>query len=243
MTRRCNRLVSIWSVLGCALASSLACGGAAAPELATGGHDAPPLEVEGAATDAVSDVLTAGAPVVVFLGDSLSAGYELPADEAFPAVLGRRLASAGRAVRIVNAGVSGDTTAGGLARVDWVLRQNPDVFVLELGANDGLRGLDLAETEANLRAIAERARAAGARVLLCGMRLPPNYGAEYVEAFEAVFPRVAADLGLDLMPFLLEGVAGEPELNLADGIHPNAAGHAHLAERIHPFVEALLPAP
>jgi len=243
VTRRCNRLVSIWSVLGCALASSLACGGAAAPELATGGHDAPPLEVEGAATDAVSDVLTAGAPVVVFLGDSLSAGYELPADEAFPAVLGRRLASAGRAVRIVNAGVSGDTTAGGLARVDWVLRQNPDVFVLELGANDGLRGLDLAETEANLRAIAERARAAGARVLLCGMRLPPNYGAEYVEAFEAVFPRVAADLGLDLMPFLLEGVAGEPELNLADGIHPNAAGHAHLAERIHPFVEALLPAP
>jgi acyl-CoA thioesterase-1 len=179
-------------------------------------------------------------PRVVFLGDSLTAGLGLEEDQAFPALVGERLAAEGRPVAVVNAGVSGDTTAGGLARLDWVLRQRPAVVVVELGPNDGLRGLPLAMTEANLREIVEKCRAAGARVLLVGMRIPPNYGPDYAGAFRDLYPRLARDLGVPLVPFLLEGVGGEPDLNLPDGIHPNPAGHRRLAENVLPHLRALL---
>ncbi len=148
----------------------------------------------------------------------------------------------GRAIRTLNAGVSGDTSAGGLARLDWVLRQAPDLVVVELGANDGLRGLDPEMTEANLREIVLGARAAGARVLLVGMKIPPNYGGPFTRQFEEIYPRLAIELEIPLMPFLLVGVAGEPDLNLADGIHPNPAGHRQVAANLLPFVEEILAA-
>jgi len=130
----------------------------------------------------------AGAPLVIFLGDSLTAGHGLPQDDAFPALVARKLASAGRPIRIVNAGVSGETTAGGVRRLDWLMRQRPDVFVLCLGGNDGLRGLSLRETESNLRSILDRARSGGARTLLLGMKIPSNLGEEYTSGFEAIYP-------------------------------------------------------
>ncbi len=185
------------------------------------------------------DAPSAG-PLVVFLGDSLTAGLGVDEDDSFPARLGRRLASAGRPVRVVNAGVSGDTTAGGRARVAWLLRQQPDVVVVELGANDGLRGLALEETEDNLRAILEAVAESGARVLLVGMKLPPNYGPDYTRGFEQIFPRLAEELDIPLVPFLLDGVAGDPELNQADGIHPTAAGHSIMAANVLPYLAQLL---
>lgn len=179
-------------------------------------------------------------PTVVFLGDSLTAGLGLAEEEAYPALVAAELARRGLAVRVVNAGVSGDTSAGGLARLDWLLGQSPAVLVVGLGANDGLRGLSLERTEENLRQIVTRARGAGARVLLLGMKLPPNYGPEYTERFEALFPRLAEELGVPLVAFLLEGVAAEPELNLPDGIHPNAAGQRLLAGNVLPALEPLV---
>lgn len=182
----------------------------------------------------------AGAPLVVFLGDSLTAGLGLEVEQAFPAIVGRELAKKGRPIRVVNAGVSGDTTAGGLRRADWVLSQRPAVVVLALGANDGLRGLPLGETERNLREIVGKARAAGAKVLLCGMLVPTSYGPEFQEGFGRIFPRVAKDEGLPLVPFLLEGVAGRKELNQEDGVHPTAEGQRILASNVLPGLEALL---
>ena len=200
---------------------------------------------EGAAPEAGLTALAAPevpahAPLVVFLGDSIAAGLHLAAGEAFPAVLQRELAADGLPFRLVNAGVSGDTSAGGLRRVEWLLDQDPDVLVVELGGNDGLRGQPTEAVEANLRAIAATARERGARVLLLGVRLPPNLGKEYVEAFEAVYPRLAEELDLAFVPFFMEGVAGEPELNLSDGLHPSAAGHRLLAEHVEPALRALL---
>jgi acyl-CoA thioesterase-1 len=177
---------------------------------------------------------------LVFLGDSLTAGFGLPEEDAFPALVERRLLEEGRSVRVVNAGVSGDTSAGGASRLDWLLRQEPEVLFVCLGANDGLRGLSPAMTERNLRDIAERATDSGVRVVLAGMRLPPNYGPEYVERFESLFPALAEELDLGFVPFLLEGVAGDPALNLADGIHPNARGHQQMAELVLPEIRATL---
>jgi acyl-CoA thioesterase-1 len=153
------------------------------------------------------------------------------------------LAKRGRPIRAVNAGVSGDTTAGGLRRADWVLSQRPDVIVLALGANDGLRGLPLEETDRNLRGIVAKARQAGARVLLCGMLIPTSYGPQYREGFGRLFPRLAREQGLPLVPFLLEGVAGRKELNLEDGIHPNPEGQRILAANVLPALEAILASP
>jgi acyl-CoA thioesterase-1 len=171
-------------------------------------------------------------PLVVFLGDSLTAGLGVDEDQAYPAIVSTKLAAAGHPVRILNAGVSGDTSAGGLRRIDWLLAQRPDVVVVGLGANDGLRGLQLEQTESNLRAILTRARGAGARVLLLGMMMPPNYGPEYAPAFAALYPRIAKDLEVPLVPFLLEGVGGRRELNQADGIHPTAGGHRVMADTV-----------
>ena len=181
-----------------------------------------------------------GDGVVVALGDSLTAGFGVAADEAFPARLEARLRTEGYAYRVVNAGASGDTTSGGLRRVDWVLRTSPEVVIVALGANDGLRGQSPQATRANLEEIVARLQAAGARVLLAGMRLPPNYGGDYTKEFEAVFPAVARRAKVSLMPFLLDGVAGIPRLNQADGIHPTAAGHQVIADHLWPYLRPLL---
>jgi acyl-CoA thioesterase-1 len=178
--------------------------------------------------------------VVVTLGDSLTAGLGVAPDEAYPALLEARLRREGYPYRVVNAGVSGDTSAGGLRRVDWVLRTRPDVVIVALGANDGLRGLSVDALRDNLEAIVTRVQAAGARVLLAGMRVPPNYGEAYARAFAAVFPAVARRTGVPLAPFLLEGVAGETRLNQPDGIHPTPAGQRVIAERLWPHLRPLL---
>jgi len=170
--------------------------------------------------------------VLVILGDSLTAGLGVAREEAYPALLEARLRRDGFAYRVVNAGVSGDTSAGGLRRVDWVLRARPDLVVVALGANDGLRAQPVQALRDNLTAIVTRLRAAGARVLLAGMRLPPNYGAAYTAAFAGAFPAVARATSVPLLPFLLDGVAGDPALNQADGIHPNASGHRVMAETL-----------
>lgn len=240
--------------LGLALAASLlsGCGKGREPE-SGGSREAVPLNpgASPAGTDAGDHPEAAGrtlpvpadAPLVVFLGDSLTAGLGLEVDQAYPAIVGRELAKRGRPIRVVNAGVSGDTTAGGLRRAEWVLSQRPDVVVLALGANDGLRGLPLGETEKNLRGIVAKARAAGARVLLCGMLIPTSYGPQFQEGFGRIFPRVAKEEGLPLVPFLLEGVAGKKELNQDDGIHPNPEGQRILAGNVLPGPEAILALP
>ena len=191
-------------------------------------------------------LLLAGGPasaderVIVTLGDSLTAGLGVAADEAYPAVLESRLRRAGFAYRVVNAGVSGDTSAGGLRRLDWVLRSRPEIVIVALGANDGLRGLPVATLRDNLTAIVTKLQASGARVLLVGMRLPPNYGGAYANAFAETFRDVARRTSAAFLPFLLEGVGGDPALNQADGIHPNAAGQRAVAERLWPSLQPLL---
>jgi acyl-CoA thioesterase-1 len=178
---------------------------------------------------------------VLCLGDSLTEGYGLALEEAYPALVERRLRAEGRTdVRVINAGISGSTSASGPARLRWQLRGKPDVLLLALGANDGLRGLDLAATRQNLALVVELARAAGLRILIAGMKLPPNYGADYTRAFERLYADLAAANGLPLIPFLLEGVAGQPELNLPDGIHPNARGQAIVAETVYRHLLPLL---
>jgi acyl-CoA thioesterase I len=178
--------------------------------------------------------------VIVALGDSLTAGLGVGADEAYPALLEARLRREGFEYRVVNAGVSGDTSAGGLRRLDWVLRARPEVVIVALGANDGLRGQSPDALRDNLTRIIQRVRAAGARVLLAGMRVPPNYGADYADAFAGVYPVVARATGVPLAPFLLHGVAGSPGLNQADGIHPTAAGQRVIADYLWPYLKPLL---
>ena len=178
--------------------------------------------------------------VIVALGDSLTAGLGVARDEAYPALLEARLRRAGFAYRVVNAGVSGDTTAGGLRRLDWVLRSRPEVVIVALGANDGLRGQPVAALRDNLTAIVTRLRGSGSRVLLVGMRLPPNYGEAYAGGFAEAFRAVARGTSVAFLPFLLAGVAGDPSLNQADGIHPNAAGHRIVAEHVWPSLQPLL---
>jgi acyl-CoA thioesterase-1 len=191
----------------------------------------------GSASGTAAAASPEAAPLVVFLGDSLTAGLGLAEAEAFPALIEAELREEGLAVRVVNAGVSGDTSAGGLARLDWLLAQGPAVVVVGLGANDGLRGLPLEATEANLREIVRRSREAGARVVLLGMRIPPSYGLDYAGRFERLYEEVADDLDVPLVPFLLDGVAARPALNLPDRIHPNAEGHVRIAETVYPYVE------
>ena len=178
--------------------------------------------------------------VIVALGDSLTAGFGVTAEESYPALLQARLTREGFHYRVVNAGVSGDTTAGGRRRLDWILRAHPAVVIVALGANDGLRGLPVAALRDNLTAIVMRLQAAGARVLLAGMRLPPNYGAAYTREFAEAFAIVARRTSVPLVPFLLEGVAGVTALNQPDGIHPNAAGQRVVAETVWRSLRPLL---
>ena len=178
--------------------------------------------------------------VIAALGDSLTAGLGVSPEEAYPAVLEARLRREGFEYRVINAGVSGDTSAGGLRRIDWVLKLRPDVVIVALGANDGLRGQAPDVLRDNLTRIIERARAAGVRVLLAGMRLPPNYGDDYARAFAGVYPAVARATGVPLAPFLLDGVAGDARLNQPDGIHPTVEGQRVIAERLWPYLKPLL---
>ena len=175
---------------------------------------------------------------IVVLGDSLAVTPTRAAS--FPALLQARMSREGRPWTVVNAGVSGDTTAGGLRRLESALRDGADVLVLELGANDGLRGVDIAVVEKNLSTIIEAAQTRGISVLLCGMETPPLHGWNYTVAFHSLYPRLAARYGVPLVPFLLTGVALVPEMNGGDGIHPNAAGAHRIAETVWPYLEPLL---
>jgi len=177
---------------------------------------------------------------VVAFGDSLSAGYLLPADAAFPNQLERRLRADGFDAKIVNAGVSGDTTAGGLARVGFALGDGADLVILELGANDMLRGVDPAITQANLEKIIAQVEARGTGILLAGMRASGNFGPDYKARFDAIFPELSKNHGAPLYPFFLAGVAGDKTLVLADGLHPNADGVARIVTGIAPVVEESL---
>jgi acyl-CoA thioesterase-1 len=183
---------------------------------------------------APAPVAAAAPPTILVLGDSLSAGYGVDPDQAWPALLQKKIDAAGLRFTVVNAGVSGDTTADGLQRVDWLLRRKADVLVLELGGNDGLRGLPVASTQSNLQAIINRFRQKNPaiKVVIAGMKMPPNMGFEYVNAFDKIFASLAAKNQAALIPFLLEGVAGKPDLNLPDGIHPTPAGHKIVAENV-----------
>lgn len=174
------------------------------------------------------------APTILFLGTSLTAGYGVAPEQAYPALIQEKIDSAGLPYRVINAGVSGETSAGALRRLDWLLRQPFDILVLETGANDMLRGADLDSTRANIRAIVERVQTErpGARIVLAGMQAPPNLGNRYTGRFRTIFPELAERYDLPLVPFLLEGVGGVAELNLADGIHPNAEGQRRLAENV-----------
>jgi acyl-CoA thioesterase I len=179
-------------------------------------------------------------PEVLAFGDSLTAGYGLPAREAFPARLEAQLKDEGVDVKIVNAGVSGDTTSDGLARLDWALADKPDYVILALGANDALRGIDPKIVRANLDQMIDKIQASGAKVLLLGMLAPANWGAPYKRDFDNIYPEVAKAHGVPLYPFFLDGVAMNPALNQADGMHPNERGVAVMVERIAPLVAKMI---
>ena len=179
-------------------------------------------------------------PVILDFGDSLTAGYGLAPEQAFPARLETALRGQGIEARVVNGGVSGDTTAGGLARLDWALADKPDLVILELGANDALRGIDPATVRDNLDKMIGKIEANGAKMLLVGMLAPPNWGAEYANAFDRIFPELAKAHDVPLYPFFLEGVAMKPELNQPDGLHPNEHGVAVLVDRLAPVVAQLV---
>lgn len=176
---------------------------------------------------------SAPSATVLCLGDSLTAGYGLEESDAYPAVVAQLARDAGTTWTVVNAGVSGDTTAGGVRRLAWAMKNKPDVVLIALGGNDGLRGLSVEQTKANLAAIIDAVRAAGATPVLAGMQLPTNYGEDYRTAFAALFPALAAEKSVPLIPFLLQDVGGVAELNQADGIHPTAAGQRRIAATVH----------
>ncbi|MEM9800235.1 MAG: arylesterase [Planctomycetota bacterium] len=218
--------------------AAAACGGdssAPAPPAEIGGGMA---EIDLPETETVQ--VPEGSPTVVFLGDSLTAGLHLTPDLAFPAELQRRLVESGDPFELVNAGASGDTSRGGVTRLPWLLRNaDPDVVVVELGANDGLRGVKLSATEDNLREILAAVRDAGARPLLVGMNVPANLG-EYADDFAALYPRLAEELDVPLVARFLDGVGGVPEMNLEDGMHPNPEGHVRLAANVEDALRAVL---
>jgi acyl-CoA thioesterase-1 len=179
-------------------------------------------------------------PKVVVLGDSLTAGLGLVETQSFPGLLQKKADEAGLSFEIINAGVSGDTSAGGLRRLDWALHDDVKAVIVALGANDGLRGLSVAEMKQNLSAIIEQARDKGAVVILAGMEAPPNYGQEYAVSFRQAYRDLAREYKLPFIPFLLDKVAGQPGLNQADGIHPNAAGAAIVADTVWAVLEPIL---
>lgn len=231
--------VATWLAIAIA---AFACSGAASSPSAAPESKAANPAAGGPQPSAAAPAADSTQPKVAFLGDSISAGLHLPADQAFPAIVSKRLAARGLPFQLLNAGVSGDTTAGGLRRVDWILKQAPDIVVVELGANDAMRGQPIASIEQNLRGIIDKLRARGATPLLLGMRIPTSYGPEYAAQYEAIYPRLAKDLDIAFVPFFMEGVAGVPEQNLEDGIHPTAQGHERLANKCEDALAQLLAA-
>lgn len=181
-------------------------------------------------------------PIILFFGNSITAGYQLAVEQAFPAIIQEWMDSLGYDYQAVNAGLSGETTASGKNRIEWVLRTVPDIFVLELGANDGLRGLPLEETPKNLQSIIDQVKKANpdVKIIIAGMKVPPNLGQDYASGFEKIFPKVAEDNDALLIPFILEKVAGNPELNLPDGIHPTPEGHLLVAETVWQYLQPIL---
>jgi acyl-CoA thioesterase-1 len=200
------------------------------------------LTLGGLPVGATPAATEAPAKRVVFFGDSLTSGYGIDPAEAYPALIQEKIDQRGWNMQSVNAGLSGETSAGGLRRIDWILRQPVDVFVLELGANDGLRGLQPTATKENLQGIIDRVnrRYPDAKVVLAGMQMPPNMGRSYQEEFSAIFPRLANANQAALIPFFLEGVGGVAELNLPDGVHPTGQGHRIIAQTVWETIEPLL---
>jgi acyl-CoA thioesterase-1 len=179
---------------------------------------------------------------IVFFGNSLTAGYGLDPSQAFPALIQQKIDSQNLAYRVINAGVSGETSSGGNSRVDWILEQSVDVFVLELGANDGLRGIPITETKTNLQSIIDKVKAKypQAKILIAGMQMPPNMGLQYTSGFRDIFPELAKKTNSTLIPFILEGVGGEAHLNQNDGIHPTSEGHKIVAENVWRELQTVL---
>jgi acyl-CoA thioesterase-1 len=204
-----------------------------------GGKKTPPAESVPAATAQSNS----SSKTILFFGDSLTAGYGLDdPSEAFPGVVQNKIDSAKLPYKVINAGVSGETTAGGKGRINWVLKQKVDVFVLELGANDGLRGIPVSETKKNLQSIIDtvKARYPGAKIVLAGMQVPPNMGAAYANGFKAIFPALAVKNHIALVPFLLKGVGGIPSLNQHDGIHPTAEGAKIVGNNVWQVLKGVL---
>ncbi len=215
--KRCLGLmiIMLWLVAGC--------GGAATPPTPT---TAPPATPTIATVDGT----------IVAMGDSLTEGLGVESVQAYPAQLERKLRAEGYNYTVINAGVSGETSSGALARIDWVLTLQPDIVILATGGNDSLRAIDPALTESNLRQLVKQFQAANVIVVLAGMQTVQNLGADYTEAFRAIYPKVAAEADLILIPFLLEGVAGDPKLNQEDFIHPTADGYTIVVETVYPYV-------
>ncbi len=245
--RRALKDLILWTVciglLGCGQASEPGSSPAPRPSVAgppgyglgqRQGHDV------GSQPGRGSTPLDEGQQRIVAFGDSLTAGLGVSPEESYPAELQRRLSAAGYRYVVINAGVSGETTAGALRRVEWVLNSRPSIVILETGGNDGLRGLDIAETRANLEQIIRRLQVARVTVVLTGIKLPPNYGADYIGRFAAIYPELAREYRVTLMPFFLEGVATRSDLNQADGIHPTADGYRVIVDHLMPVLEPLM---
>ena len=208
-----------------------------------GGDQSKPPAPATPAAPAQSTAPAAAKPRIVFLGDSLTAGLGLAPDKSYPSLIGKRLKDRGLDYDVINAGVSGDTTAGGLRRLDWSLDGDVRLLVVALGGNDGLRGLSIEDMKKNLSAILDRAKARGIPVILAGMEAPPNFGDEYTKAFRAVYTDLAKKYSVTLIPFLLQGVAGDASLNQADGIHPNVRGAELVADIVWAELEPALRRP
>ena len=208
-------------------------------------NNAPIPAAQPSGTSADTPAASAHTKTIVFYGNSLTAGYGVKPDQSFPALIGRRIDSLHLPYTVVNAGVSGETSADGRTRIGWVLRQPVDIFILELGGNDGLRGIPLtgkSGTAANLQAIVDSVKAhyPDAAIVIAGMQIPPNMGPAYTNSFRNIFPKLAADNNAALIPFLLQNVGGIPRLNQGDGIHPTAAGHQIVAENVWQILQPLL---
>lgn len=186
-----------------------------------------------------TEVVKSDEKIILFFGNSLTAAYGIDPEDGFAGLTQQRIDSLGLDYKVINGGLSGETTAGGLSRLDWFLEEKPDVFVLELGGNDGLRGINLSETKSNLLKIIDKVRSKfpDTKIILAGMQIPPNMGQEYASEFTAMYPAVAEEKGVTLIPFLLENVGGIPELNLPDGIHPTEEGHQIVFKTIWPYIE------
>ena len=220
---------------GCLIWMLIACGGNGSKE-----ETNPPANKK--APDSSKATPARATKNIVFLGNSLTAGYGLDISEAFPALVQAKIDSLKLPFKVINAGLSGETTSGGKNRIDWILQQQVDIFVLELGGNDGLRGIPVTETAMNLQTIIDRVKAKypHAQIILAGMQIPPNMGSKYAGEFKAVFKRLADENKVSLIPFLLEGVGGVPELNQADGIHPTAQGHKIVANNVWKVLKDML---